>query len=151
MLPPEDSIASLLSDARPPTAPLEMNSELDFFDTLGSPFKLVDEGVAAAEGEHKLLHMVSDILGREDACEPDILGREDACEPDVARRMDARLADEALEIRMSFLAAGSENVTDTEMECLAQSDGVLSTPGSNETRSPGFRGGSEPQEMRELV
>ena len=96
--------------------------------------------MATAEGEHKLLHMVSDILGREEAYEPD-----------VARRMDARLADEALEIGMSFLAAGSENATDAEMECLAQSDGVLSTPGSNETRSPGFRGGCEPQEMRELV
>lgn len=116
-------------------------ADLDsIFDAFGDQMKDLNVEITNIEPDSKLLSMVSDILARE----------EGNYEPELVQSLDTSIPDDLLDGGMSFLAPGSDNATDAEMECLAYSDGVLSTPDSNLASSPGLKGFLMPPEVSEL-
>lgn len=117
-------------------------ADLDsIFDAFGDQMNDINVEIRnIIEPDSKLLSMVSDILARE----------EGTYEPELGQAMDTSIPDDPLECGMNFLAPGSDNATDAEMECLAHSDGALSTPDSNPSLSPVFKGFGVPPEVSEL-
>lgn len=123
-----ESLMGHEGDAAMADAAMVDGGEVDLLDMLGSPLRMAEEGGACVDGGgQRLLGMMTEALERGGG-------------GDTAAAERAGVVEEAVDLGLTFLAAGSENATDAEMECLAQSDGVASAGGSHDLGSPAERG-----------
>lgn len=115
--------------------------ELDLIsESFGESFKEKKFETENSAPDFGLICMVSDILTKD----------EGNTEASLLHPTSGEDQNNAIDLSLNFLAHGFDNATDAEMECIAFSDGVLSTPDSNTTASPGFKAAPGSGEVTEL-
>lgn len=103
-------------------------TDLDaIFAEFGAQLKAVD--MPEIETDEKILIMVSQILDK---------GKDELGELPLGRPLETNMGTEHVDNGLMFLAAGSDNATDADMESRALSDACFSTPGSKHAESPRF-------------